>query len=249
MTSNRFYIKQTKLRSSSQVFLSGEEHHHLSRVARIKPKQKVWLFDSLGVSYLAQVEDINKEKTKLYILQRFEAELPSVKITLAQALVRFKKMEFILQKATELGIAVFLPVVTSRSVVKIKEKEDNRKVRWQKIARAAAKQSQRALLPLILDPLPLERLLKDREEALKLFLSENKGKYLKEVLISSLSNSPPSIPSSLIILVGPEGGWSQQEEKKILDSGYQAISLGQYVLRTETAALVSVAMISHFWNL
>jgi len=249
LTSNRFYIEQTKLRSSSQVFLSGEEHHHLSRVVRIKPKQKVWLFDSLGVSYLARVEEINKEKTKLFILQRFEPEFPSVKITLAQALVRFKKMEFILQKATELGIAVFLPVITSRSVVKIKEKEDKRKLRWQKIARAAVKQSQRPLLPSILDPLPLEKLLKDRGEALKLYLSENKGKYLKEVLISSLSNSPPNIPSSLIILVGPEGGWSQQEEKEILDSGYQAISLGQYLLRTETAALVSVAMISHFWNL
>lgn len=249
MTSIRFFIDQTELCSSSQVFLSGEEHHHLSRVARIRPKQKVWLFDSLGISYLARVDKIEKEKTTLFILRKFEPTYPRVKITLAQALVRSKKIEFILQKATELGITEFLPVLTSHSIIRIKEKKDKIKTRWQKIARAAVKQSQRTLLPLILEPLPLERVLKERKEDLKLFLNENKGQYLKEVLISSLAHSPPKIPSSLIILVGPEGGWSHQEEKEILAAGYQAISLGPHVLRTETAALASLAMISHFWNL
>jgi len=244
LTSNRFFIDQTKLCSSSQVFLSGEEHHHLSRVARISTKQNVWLFDSLGISYLARVEKIEKEKTTLSILKKFEPVQPAVKITLAQALVRSKKIEFILQKATELGISIFLPVITAHSIIRIKEKRDKIKTRWLKIARAALKQSRRTILPLILEPLPLERVLKERKEDLKLFLNENKGKYLKDVLIS-----PPKIPSSLIILVGPEGGWSPQEEKEISAAGYQGISLSHYVLRTETAALASLAMISHFWNL
>jgi len=216
LTSNRFSIKQSNIRSSS-VFLDGEEHHHLSRVARIKPGEKVWLFDDRGTNYLARVEEVTKERTRLAILERRATPEPRVEITLAQALIKSKKMNSILQK---------------------------------KIIKAAAKQSKISFLPSISSPVTLEKLVEERDEAKKLVLSENTGKYLKDILIqcSGPDVEREELPSSVIILVGPEGGWTSEEEEYILDHAYEAVSLGRQVLRAETAALSSLAMISHFWN-
>ncbi len=249
MTSNRFSIKQSNIRSSS-AFLDGKEHHHLSKVARIKPKEKVWLFDEQGTNYLARVEEITKEKTRLEIIERQVTPEPRVKITLAQALIKSKKMNSILQKATELGVTTIIPVITARTVVSIEEKAEKKVERWQKIIMAAAKQSKIDFLPSISFPLKLEKLVEERDEDRKLVLSENRGKYLRDILIPS---SGPDVereglPSSVIILVGPEGGWTSEEEEYIQDHGYEAVSLGRQVLRTETASLSCLAMIAHFWN-
>jgi len=221
LTSNRFSIKQSNIRSSS-VFLDGEEHHHLSRVARIKPGEKVWLFDDRGTNYLARVEEVTKERTRLAILERRATPEPRVEITLAQALIKSKKMNSILQKATELGVTTIIPVITARTVVRIEERAEKKLERWQKIIKAAAKQSKISFLPSISSPVTLEKLVEERDEAKKLVLSEN--------------------------TVGPEGGWTSEEEEYILDHAYEAVSLGRQVLRAETAALSSLAMISHFWN-
>lgn len=249
MTSNRFSIKQSHIRSTF-VFLDGDEHHHLSKVARIKPMEKVWLFDERGTNYLARVEEITKERTRLTIIERQVTPEPRVKITLAQALIKSKKMNSIIQKATELGVTTIIPVITARTVVKIEERAEKKLERWQKIIHAAAKQSKIPILPSISSPETLKKLVEERDETKKLVLNENKGKFLRDILVQ---NSGPDveredIPSSVIILVGPEGGWTREEEEYILDHGYEAVSLGKQVLRTETASLSSLAMISHFWN-
>lgn len=249
MTSNRFSIKKSHIRSTF-VFLDGEEHHHLSKVARVKPMEKVWLFDERGTNYLARVEEITKERTRLAILDRQVTPEPRVKITLAQALIKSKKMNSILQKATELGVTSIIPVITARTVVRIEERAEQKLERWRKIINAAAKQSKIPFLPSISSPVTLEKLVKERDETKKLVLSENRGEYLRNIL---LQGSGPDIeieepPSSVIILVGPEGGWTREEEEYILEHGYEAVSLGTQILRTETASLSSLAMISHFWN-
>ncbi len=210
----------------------------------------MWLFDEQGTNYLARVEEITKERTRLTILERQVHPAPRVKITLAQALIKSKKMNSILQKATELGVTTIIPVITARTVVRIEEGVVKKVERWQKIIQAAAKQSKIHVLPSISAPVTLEQLVEERDEAQKIMLSESRGKYLKDILVQGPDsggerNDPPS---SVIILVGPEGGWTCEEEKFILDHGYDAVSLGRQVLRTETAALSSLAMISHFWN-
>ena len=250
MTSNRFSIKQSDVFSSA-VLLRGEEHHHLSRVARIKPKDRVWLFDEHGISYLARVEEIREDMTRLFILEKMENDEPKVKITLAQALIKSKKMDIVIQKSTELGITTLIPVFTARTIIKIEDKIQKKMERWQKIAREAAKQSQRTLLPTILSPRPLEKLIEERHEEKKLFLSERKGIYLKDILIRDpgSKNREEEPPSSVLILIGPEGGWTEEEETYVLNHGYEAVSLGRQVLRAETAAICSLALISHFWNL
>lgn len=248
MTSNSFFIRQTDS-NSPYVYLEGEEHYHLSCVARICPKEKVWLFDSHGQSYLAQVEEIEKERTRLLILEKKEAEEAKTKITLAQALIKAKKMEFLIQKSTELGVASFVPVITARSLIKTEEKATKKLGRWQRIAREAVKQSKNSWLPSISPPLSLERVIKEIKAEKRLFLNEDKGKYLREILIQHRKSQRAKSPQSAILLIGPEGGWTREEAELILANGFEEVSLGKNILRSETAALCSLALISHFWNL
>lgn len=250
MTSDRFFVKRKNIQFPS-VFLEGEEHYHLSRVARIRPTEKVWLFDEFGASYLARVNEIRANNTWLSILEEKEVEVPKVRITLAQSLVKAKKMELILQKAVELGVTVFIPVKTVRSIVKVEEKVERKTQRWKTIALEASKQCGRSFVPRILPPVSLKHLLEKRKENRKLFLNERRGKYLRDILLpSSDSESGNEFPpSSVIVLIGPEGGWTDEEEQDILRCGFEAVSLGSRMLRAETAAICSLAMISHFWDL
>lgn len=248
MTSNCFFFNRIDLQSP-YIFLEGEEHHHLSHVSRIKPKEKVWLFDGQGKSYLAIVEEIRKEKTKLFIIEEKIRKKAKTKITLAQALIKLKNMEFIIQKSTELGVTTFLPVTTNRSMVKIEGKIENRLKRWKKIAREAVKQCRSSWIPYISLPFSLEELIKKKEAERKFLLCENRGEYLRDILLKNVKSQRKKSPSSVLILVGPEGGWTKEEEEYILSHGFEAISLGKNILRAETAALCSLALISHFWNL
>ena len=245
MTSNRFSVKKNSIQSTS-IVLDGEEHFHLSKVARIKPGQEVWLFDEEGRNYLAEVVKIERDRTQLVILEREEAPRPSLPITLGQALVKAKKMNSIIQKATEIGVAAIVPVITARTIVRIEEREQKKIERWKKIIREAAKQSHVSFLPSITYPVKLDRLIQERNEEIKLLLSENQGRLLRDILIPGSRKRKP--PSSVLLLVGPEGGWTDEEERFILDHGFEAVSLGKQILRTETAALSSLAMIAHFWN-
>jgi 16S rRNA (uracil1498-N3)-methyltransferase len=175
------------------------------------------------------------------------AEEPRVKIVLGQAVLKAKRMEIVLQKSTELGISEFLPVVTERTIVKIQEKERRRQERWQRIAREAAKQSRRAVFPTVCQPSTLAEVLTIRNEERMLFLSQHQGAFLKDILLFNGPQNEDKTPASVIILVGPEGGWTDPEEKTMLSHDYEAVSLGQAVLRAETAAISAVAMLSHFW--
>ncbi len=250
MTSNRFFIDQKNLKSST-VILYGEEHHHLSRVARIKPKETVWLFDGAGTSYLARVTEITRDHTRLAILEKLEKEGPKLSITLAQALIKSKNMDIIIQKATELGVTKIIPVITARSVVRVEGKIEGKMERWGKIAQEAAKQSRSSFIPSILTPMHLETLIRERKEEKKFLLSEKKGKYLRDFLIQNSASGlhRTKAPSSVLLLIGPEGGWTAEEEENALSHGYEAVSLGKAILKTETAAISSLSLISHFWNL
>lgn len=220
-------------------------------MARAKPGEKVWLFDGEGTSYLARVEAIRENRTELLILEKLDKDKPKVLITLAQALIKSKKLELIIQKSTELGVSAIIPVITARSIVNIEGKIERKVERWQKIAREAAKQSQSSFVPSLSPPIPLKKLIKERNDAKKLLLSESKGTYLRDILIrySTKGCQLEKPPLSVLILIGPEGGWTREEEDDILNHGFEAVSLGKPILRAETAAISGLSIISHFWNL
>lgn len=250
MTSNRFFVQKAKL-NKSRILLTGEEHHHLHSVLRMKAGDRVWLFDEHGTEYLARLDDTDRSSSRLFLIEAKEKETPLVKITLAQSLIKTQRLEFLLQKTTELGADRFLPVITERSIVRVEGKIEKKMERWTRIVREAAKQSGNIKVPSILPPKPLAEVLEEGEDDLNIFLNERSGRYLRDILMGNhdFTEQAQGIPKSVKVLIGPEGGWTEREEHDILDHGFTAVSLGPQTLRAETAAISCLALINHFWNL
>jgi 16S rRNA (uracil1498-N3)-methyltransferase len=245
LTSNHFFIKKSQVGEDS-LCLEGPEHHHLSRVVRLQPYDEIWLFDEEGTRYRARIEDIGRHKTRLHLLEKTVAIPNGVRIRLGQALLKAKALEWIIRKATELGIHSFVPILTNRCVIKLEERSEKKVQRWSRIAREASKQCRSGIPPDILAPRTLNVFLLETVADKKLFLCEHCSRSLKDVL--RLTAEAPAAPPDVTILVGPEGGWTADEEKSVLDGGYEAVSVSKNVLRAETASLAAVAIIAHFWD-
>ncbi len=249
MTANRFFVDK-KIINSQRVVLEGEEHNHLSRVIRKKPGDTVFLFDETGTTYLAKIESISQNKTELSLIKKDSKKEAGTEIILGQAMLKLKKMEFILQKATELGIHTFIPIKSERTIMKIKDGWEQKLMRWKKICLSAAKQSGRSTLVKIMPPVSIQELVIKFDSANKIILSEKAEKSLKEIILLPLlsRNDNLEIPPSTIILIGPEGGWTDKEEEYIVMNGYTRACLGDLVLRSETAAISAVSAFSLFWK-
>ena len=247
MTSNRFFLDKLKIKNR-RIYLKGKEHHHLSIVLRKKRGDKIKLFDKEGTNYEAEIEEVTEKHTLLIISDQKAAHYSGLKITLAQTLLKSKKFDFILQKSTELGISQFVPIISSRTVMKIEEKTEKKMSRWNKIVLEAAKQSGQTQVPSIHFPVSIENYVKQYNNELCLFLNEHGGMSLRSLVLKYACSQDKKPPASVTLLCGPEGGWTEEEEKVILDSHFVAVSLGRYTLRSETAALSSIAVISLIWN-
>jgi len=210
----------------------------------------IWLFDREGASYRARVDKIEANETQLTVLEKSQTEPQMLNIILAQAALKQKGMELVLQKSTELGAYSVVPIIAARTMTKLEGNVKNKLERWSRIMREAAKQCGRSTLPELHLPMTLKGWLEKPQDTRKLVLWEEAEMYLKDVILSELSNTSFRGPAStsVIILVGPEGGWTKREQKDILERGYEAVALGDNILRAETAAITSLAIISHFWN-
>ncbi|MGB7294942.1 MAG: 16S rRNA (uracil(1498)-N(3))-methyltransferase [Candidatus Aminicenantales bacterium] len=247
MTSNRFLVKQENLHLP-YARLDGEEHHHLSRVLRVRAGEQVWLMDEKGSSFRAKITEVGRHETRLLVLEREERAAAKIRLVLGQALIKSRNMDLIIQKATELGVQAVVPVEASRSVPGLKERSEGKIERWRKIARESAKQSRRTDLPSIHPPQSLSVFLESREESNKYILCEDGGVLFRQILAEAAAGPAfPGMPE-VVLLVGPEGGWSREEEQRAREHGFIAISLGARILRSETAALAALAAIQVFWG-
>ena len=233
---HRVFVAPEKL-SGERVVLDGEAHHHLARVLRARVGDRMVVFDGQGTEIDAEVVVAGAKTTALSLgARRRSATVAPVRITLLQALARGEKMDWIVQKTCELGLARVVPVLTGRTVAPPAQAA-SRQQRWQRIAREAARQCGRADVPAVAAPTTLVEALRAIDAGeLRLALWEaSTGRPLRAVL--------PAEPRPTTLLVGPEGGFSANEIAQAEAAGFLVVGLGRRILRVETAAVVAVALI------
>ncbi len=214
--------------------LAGDEHHHLAIVLRARPGDPVTLFDGGGGEVDARVLRIERAETELELGARRSVAVAAAPITLLCAIPRGSRMDLLVQKTVEVGVAAIVPLLTARSVAR---PEAARRERWVAIAREAARQCGRADLPDVAAPTALADALGDaRLPARRLALFEREeGQGLRAVLGASE-------PAPTALLIGPEGGFEAAEREAARAAGFTGVSLGRRILRVETAAIVAVAL-------
>ena len=216
---------------------------HLVRVLRADIGDACVLFNGDGHDYDARITAIGKRAVEVEILaaRALDNESP-LRITLLQALARGEKMDWILQKATELGIAAVIPVESERSEVKLDgERVGKRLVHWQSVIVAACEQSGRAAVPAIAPPQPLANALRvlPSSPALRLLLDPKASRALAGLGLDVVEHSR----RELVLAIGPEGGWSPRDHELLRTAGFEGMRLGPRILRTETAGIAAIAVL------
>ena len=239
----RFYCPQP-LRPGATVDLPESVAHHL-HVVRLQPGAALTLFDGSGGQYAATLADIGKKRASALVgeLEPVEVELPWA-VTLAQGLPEGSKMDWIIEKAVELGVAAVQPLAAQRSVVRLSgERAEKRHAHWQGVIVAASEQCGRNRLAQLAPVSDFQRWLAAPQQA------QGQRILLSPRATQSLASwAQASAPQALTLLVGPEGGFTREEEDAALAAGALPLSMGPRVLRTETAALAAMAMLAGIWG-
>ena len=236
----RFYV-DFALIPDSVVELPDNVVRHLN-VLRVKNMEEIVLFNGNGKSYPALPEVLEKRRASVRILREEATDNESpLNITLVQAVSAAERMDFTLQKSVELGVAEIRPVISERCVVRLSgERAEKRVARWQEIVVSACEQSGRNIVPKVLPLTTYAQALQQLpQETTKLLMSLNRAQKLSDV-------QPQS--GKVVFMVGPEGGWTEQEEQQAFDAGFQSVTLGKRVLRTETASLAAIAAMQTLWG-
>lgn len=224
----RFFVENEKIKDD-QILIDGQEHIHLSRVLRAQVGEKVLVSSFDGIEFECEIAEIKKDKTTVNILSKRLMPDQQTKITLFQAIIKGERMEWVVEKATELGVYQIVPFFSKFTTVK---QSENKQGKLTRVSIEACKQCGRAVPPKIYDVLTFEKaldLLKDFDQILLAY--ENEQTPLKEILRSF------SPQKNTAILVGSEGGFSQEEVKKFTELCAKPVSLGKNILRAETAAV------------
>ena len=248
MTRRRFYAPPTAFAvDEKSLTLSADETRHARDVLRLQSGDEIFVFDGLGREFQCSVQNINRDSTDLKVLAEVEPARPEspLDLTLAIAMLKGEKFDLVIQKATELGVKRIVPLETERGDVRLRDGDNAQKrlTRWRRIALEAAKQTGRAHVPEIDAPLAFNLMLKpagENEENIRLMFSERAGKSLSEA-----TNSFGQQPKEIIAVVGPEGGWTDDEIEFAREGAWEIVTLGGRILRAETAAITIVSLLQH----
>ncbi|EOD00804.1 16S rRNA (uracil(1498)-N(3))-methyltransferase [Caldisalinibacter kiritimatiensis] len=239
---HRFFVDKENIKEN-KVFIVGEDVKHITKVLRLGVDDTVVLCDKEKNDFTAKISRIEKDYIECEVLKKTKSNSePPVEIVLYQGLPKSAKMDLIIQKCVELGVTKIVPVLTTRTVVKIKNtnKEQKKISRWQKISEQAAKQSRRGIIPEIGNVMTFEEMIsniKNDEFSLVPYEDENRI-GLKDILKKYNGKR-------VNIVIGPEGGFDESEVNKLKKIGAHIVSLGPRILRTETAGFTTIAVIMY----
>ncbi len=244
MARRRFFVDAVQ---SGRARITGPDAHHLTRVLRVEPGQQFEISDNHSV-YLAEVESARKDLVSFSVREKVASAKPVVRTALLASLIRFERFEWMLEKATELGVERVVPVQAERSERGLEQAAGKRMARWNRIVREASEQSRRARLPEIAAPVVLASALTiDAVPGM-----DGAGRFVLEE-----AEAPPMLPALpahrqpgdlVAVLVGPEGGWTDREREQIASSNWRTVSLGSQILRAETAAIAALAIVNAAWG-
>ena len=218
---------------NKKIILEKPSSHHLIKVLRKKEGDELVLFDGKGNSCLGVISKIHRSEVQLDVIDIFEKSLRSgIEINLGQSLIKNDPFNLTIQKATELGVTSFHPLITDRSELKIKMTR-NRSLRWNLIARGACEQCGENWLPIIEDPIRLDRWAANEESKIKIVLYPNADNKISDF----------KYKDSVSLAIGPEGDFSDYEVDSLTEKGFIPVSIGKRILRAETAAISAISSV------
>ena len=238
---DRFFTPKSNINlEQNTCVIEGEDVKHISRVLRCRENDKLEVCDMDNNEYICEIKEINKDNILLDIIEKVNIKRESnLKVKLYQGMPKGTKMELILQKLTEIGVDEIVLVQTKRSVTKIDNKKEDKKIeRWERIIYEAAKQSKRAKIPKLTGVLTFKEALADMQDN-----DLNICPYENERTISIKEAIKDSSANTIGIFVGPEGGFEEEEIEKIQEIDGKVVSLGPRILRTETASVVASSIV------
>lgn len=234
-----FFIADPDL-TRGTLTITGPLLDHLRKSLRVTIGEKLWVGDNRRKRYFIQVTTMTPRELQGHVLEEQEGPLPRHPgVILAQAILKGDRMDWAIQKATELGVSSLVPVVSDRVIARPRiERLSSQQQRWQRIAFEAAQQAERWEVPEVHAPTDLVAWLRSEPGTIKLILSERSDGSSFDTV-----NWPTGADSRILLLIGPEGGWSAAEREVAHASGFTSVSLGARILRAETAAVAALAII------
>ena len=236
---SRFFVPKENIKDD-KILIIGEDVSHITKVLRLGIGDEITCCDGAGNDYVVTIEEADKKQVICKVVSKEKTETePNISVTLIQGIPKASKMDYIIQKTTELGICEIYPCSLARCVSKVEN--DKKTDRWQKIAVEASKQSGRGVVPVVHNPISLKDaidVLKGADIAFVPYECQEES-YLKPVLTAKAD------VKSVAFLIGPEGGFDKQEIAQIEDAGLPVVTLGKRILRTETAGEAVLSMIMY----
>lgn len=230
----KFFVDENNIRDNIKII--GEDAKHISQVLRHKQGDVLEIGDGVGFDYTCEIIEMSKREILLKVIEKKEnLSEPKVKITLFQCLPKGSKMDLIIQKCVELGVTEITPFYSEFTIVKVNDKTDNKIERYQKVSETASKQSRRGIIPKINSPLSFDEAIKlSKNFDLSLIAYEKE----KNMTLKKVKENINKEIKNICVFVGSEGGFSIDEIEKSVEIGIIPITLGERILRTETAGMV-----------
>jgi len=232
----RYFVNN---KENNIFLLSNDDSYHINTVMRMDLLDKIEIVCCEKMYVCEIIELIPVVKVRVIEEVEINNEL-SVSVTIVQSLVKEQKMDYILQKTTELGVNEIIPFAASRSIIKLDNKQDKKIERWQKIVKEASEQSKRNYIPIVQNAISLSNLVKLSDYDMKFLCTVNESSQNIKKVLSNLNRNV-----RMLFVIGPEGGFTEEEETKFIENGFISLSLGSSVLRTETASTFIMSVIRY----